>query len=147
MTPFGSGDKYRDNQKARTTTLSGTKNLEMIITWAYQEIAHRTTLEMDMTNARDWSNSLLPSIPAMIRPWVLWCTRIWAEILGTQDRGNIKITKLDIENSQYTSVENRGQSGRCPKGVLGSRPASERVKVEERMTEQAKKLYDLHSEK
>ena len=56
MTPFGSGDKYRDNQKARTTTLSGTKNLEMIITGRIQEIAHRTTLEMDMTNARDWSN-------------------------------------------------------------------------------------------
>ena len=143
--------KYRDNQNARTTTLSGTKNLENDYNVGVsKKLPTGTTLEMDMTNARDWSNSLF----ATINPshdsalGVVVHQDLGRNFLGTQDRGNIKITKLDIENSQYTSVEKiEAKVADVQKAYWDLALHLERVKVEERMTEQAKKLYDLHSEK
>jgi len=143
--------KYRDNQRGRTTTLGGTKNLENDYNLGLsKKLPSGTTLDLDMTNARDWSNSTFATInPSHDSALELTLFQdLGRNFFGIQDRGEVKITKLDIQNSQYTSLEKiETKVAEVQKAYWDLVLFLERVKVEERMLKQAQELYELHKEK
>lgn len=143
--------KYRDNQRGRTTTITGTKSLENDYNLGLtKKLPTGTTLGLDMTNARDWTNSIFatlnPSHDSALS--VEMEQALGKNFFGLQDRGNIKISQIDIENSGYTSLEKIEQNiAQVQRAYWDLVLYLNRVKVEERMVEQAKRLYDLHQEK
>ena len=107
-TIFEAEVKYRDNQKARTTTILGTKNLENDYNLSLsKKFSTGTKIDVDMTNARDWSNSVFVTLnPSYDSAFgVTLEQELGKNFFGIQDRGTVKLTKLDIENSRYTSLE------------------------------------------
>lgn len=150
-TIFNAEVKYFDNQKARTTTILGTKNLENDYNLNLsKKLPTGTTVDIDMTNARDWSNSIF----ATINPshdsalGVTLGQALGKNFFGVQDRGTVKLTKLDIKNSRYTSLEKiEGSVADVQKAYWDLVLHRERLRVEQRMSEQAKKLFDDHTEK
>jgi len=67
---------------------------------------------------------------------------------GIQDRSDIKITKIDIENSGYTSLESIEQTiAETQIAYWDLVLAIEHRNIEKSMVEQAKKLHELHQEK
>ena len=143
--------KYRNNQAATTSTLAGTKSLDNDYNIGVSKKAPTgTTLSVDMTNNRNWTNSAFatfnPSHDSSLGLTVE--QELGRNFLGIQDRGNIKITKLDIENSGYTSLEKIEQTLAEAQGAYWDLVlALEEKRIEEEMTEKAEELYALQQEK
>ncbi len=142
---------YRNNQLGRTTTIVGTKSLENDYNLGLsKKLPTGTTLDLEMSNSRDWTNSTFatinPSHDSTLRAGVL--QELGKNFFGIQDRGAIAITKLDIENSGYTSLERIEDSvAQVQRAYWDLVLYRGRVKVAEEMTQQAKRLLDLHLEK
>ncbi len=150
-TIFEAEVKYRDNQKARTTTILGTKNLENDYNLSLsKKFSTGTKIDVDMTNARDWSNSVFVTLnPSYDSAFgVTLEQELGKNFFGIQDRGTVKLTKLDIENSRYTSLEKIEESvAEAQKAYWDIVLHRERLRVEQKMVEQAKKLFDIHTAK
>jgi outer membrane protein TolC len=146
-----SGIGYRNNQRARTSTIAGTKSLENeYFVGLSKKLPTGTTINLDGSDLRSWSNSpfatLNPSHDAALEFSIE--QELGKNFFGLKDRGNIKITKLDIENSEYTSLEKVEQYlGDVQKAYWDLVLQQEQIKLEQELVEQAKKLFDLHQEK
>lgn len=143
--------EYRNNQRKSASTISGTKTLDNDYNVGLsKKLPTGTTLEVNSTNNRHWSNSAFTR-SALTHDSTLGVTvkqELGTNFFGIQDRGDIKITRLDIENSAYTSLEKIEESiSSVQKAYWDLVLEQERVRIAEEMVEQAKRLYDLHQEK
>ena len=150
-TIFDAEVKYRNNQRAQSSNLLGGKTLDNDYNIGLKKkLPSGTTLEVNMTNNREWSDSsfvtLNPSHDSTLE--VTLKQELGKNFFGLQDRGDVKITRLDIENSQHLSLDRIEQTvSDVQKAYWDLVLAIELRELEEGMVVQAKKLYDLHQEK
>lgn len=143
--------EYRNNQRKQTSTIAGNKILDNDYNAGIsKKLPTGTTLELNSDNNRHWSNSAFTT-SALTHDSTLGVSvtqELGKNFFGVQDRGDVKVTRLDIENSEYTSLEKIEQSlASVQKAYWDLVLETERVRIGEEMTEQAERLYKLHQEK
>ncbi|MDP8265885.1 MAG: TolC family protein [Candidatus Aceula meridiana] len=109
-----------------------------------------TTVSIDQTNNRQWTDStaviMNPSHNSSLGLTVE--QNLGKNFFGIQDRGDVKITQLDVKNSEYLSLD------KIEKSIFDVQVAywdvvlaQEVLKIEKEVLAQAKKLYDTNQEK
>jgi len=150
-TLFEAEVQYQDNQQAQSSSIFGTK----VVTNEYniglkKNLPTGTTLELDQTNERTSTNSTFSTSPLVHDSTISFeiTQELGKNFFGLQDRGDVKLTLIDIENSEYISLESiEMQISEVQKAYWEYVQSREIVKIEEGMVFQAKKLYDLQQEK
>jgi len=150
-TIFEAEVKYRNDQSKKASTLAGTKAIDNDYNVGIsKKLPTGTTVSVDMANNRNWTDSAFSTSP-LTHDSTLGMTieqDLGKNFLGLQDRGDVKITLVDIENTEYTSLDKIEQTiAEVQKAYWDLILEIELVKIEEEMVAEAKKLYDLHQEK
>ncbi|VAX37344.1 hypothetical protein MNBD_UNCLBAC01-882 [hydrothermal vent metagenome] len=143
--------KYQDNQRKQTTTIFGTKAVDNNYSvGASKKLPSGTTINIDMNNSRSVTNSIF-STSSVTHDSTLGVTvtqDLGKNFFGLKDRGQIKVTLLDIENTEYTSLDKIEKIiAEIQKSYWDLLLENEQVKITQDMVMQAKHLYDLHQEK
>ncbi len=148
---FNAEIKYKNDQSKQTTTLAGTKAIDNDYNVGFsKKLPIGTTLDVDMTNNRHWSNSpFVTSSPSHDSALGLTIAQeLGKNFLGIQDRADIKITQIDIENSRYSSLDKIEASlSDIQRAYWELALAAKVVEIETEMVKQAEKLFLLHQEK
>jgi len=149
-TIFEAQVEYRDDQHKRTSTILGTKTVDNDYNVGLsKKLPSGTTVSIDLDNNRNFNNATFATA-SLTHDSTLGVTveqDLGKNFLGIQDRGNVKITQIDIENAEYTSLEKIEESiAQVQKAYWDLVFLGEKVRIEEEMVSQAKKLYDLHQE-
>ncbi len=109
-----------------------------------------TTIEADMDNNKNWTNSSSTS-SALNHNSSLSLSLTQAlgkNFFGIKDKSNIDITKINIENSGYTSLEKiETIISTVEKAYWDLVLQLKKVEIQKDMVDQAKRLYDLHQKK
>lgn len=142
---------YQNNQRKQTSTIAGTRVLDNDYNVGLsRKLPTGTTLEVNAANNRHWSNAAFAT-SALTHDATAGLTvtqELGKNFFGVQDRGDIKITRLDIANSEYTSLEKIEESiASVQKAYWDLALEGERARIAEEMVGQAKRLFDLHQEK
>jgi outer membrane protein TolC len=142
---------YSNDELKKTLPAYGTKTVDNDYNFGLsKKIPTGTTLGVDVMNNREWTNASAAS-NALTHQTTLKGSivqELGNNFLGIQDRGGVKITLLDIEDSQYTSLATiESYLAQVQKAYWDLVLENELVDVSEDMVEQAKSLYDLHQEK
>jgi len=143
--------EYRDNQRKQTTTMFGTKVVDNDYNVGVtKKLPSGTTVNLDLTNSRNAANSIFSTSPVS-HDSTLGITvtqELGKNFFGFQDRGEVKTTRIDIENAEYFSFEKIEVSiAQVQNSYWDLVLQIERVKIEKDMVAQAKRLYELHQEK
>ncbi|HEC68719.1 MAG TPA: TolC family protein [Candidatus Omnitrophica bacterium] len=148
---FSANLSYNQDKKDTASSLLGTKNLtnnySLQIT---KKIPLGTELEISAYNQRNWSNSLFFSLNPHTEAGVSLSIKqsLAKNFFGLKDKANIKITKLDIENSEFSSLENIELSlAEIQKAYWELVLRYEELKIKQDMLEQARRLYEIYREK
>jgi len=150
-TVFEAEVKYRDDQSKKTSTIFGNKTVDNDYNVGFsKKMPTGTTVSIDLENNRNSTDSAFTTAP-LTHDSTLGVTveqDLGKNILGIQDRGDVKITLADIENAEYTSLEKIEESiAEVQKAYWDLVLQIEKVDIEEAMVAEAKKFYDLHQEK
>jgi outer membrane protein TolC len=150
-TIFNAEIEYQNNQRKQTSTIAGTRVLDNDYNVGLsRKLPTGTTLEVNAANNRHWSNAAFAT-SALTHDATAGLTvkqELGKNFFGVQDRGDIKITRLDIANSEYTSLEKIEESiASVQKAYWDLALEGERARIAEEMVGQAKRLFDLHQEK
>ncbi len=142
---------YLDDQAKAASTLAGTQS----ITNAYslgvsKKLFTGTTLAVDVSDTRIFSNSaftaLSPSHEAVVK--FSLHQPIGSNFFGLLDRGRIKMTKLDIANSDFQALNRIEQSlAQAQINYWKLVLAYRELKIGRQMLEKAEKFYELSQEK
>lgn len=143
--------EYQNNQRKQTSTIAGTRVLDNDYNVGLsRKLPTGTTLEVNAANNRHWSNAAFAT-SALTHDATAGLTvkqELGKNFFGVQDRGDIKITRLDIANSEYTSLEKIEESiAGVQKAYWDLALEGERARIAEEMAGQAQRLFDLHQEK
>ncbi len=143
--------KYRNDQSKQSSTLAGTKALDNDYNLGVSKLLPTgTTVSVDMDNNRNWTDSSVSSSP-LTHGSTLGVTieqDLGKNFLGIQDRGDVKVTLVDIENAEYTTLDKIEQSiAEVQKAYWDLVLEIELVKIQEDMVAEARKLYNLNKEK
>ena len=149
-TIFEAEVKYQNDQSKRTSTILGTKTVDNDYNVGLsKKLPTGTTVSVDLENNRNFNNAVFSSSP-LSHDSTLGVSveqELGKNFLGIQDRGDVKVTLIDIENTEYTSLEKIEESiAVVQKAYWDLVLEGERVKIEEDMVAEAKRLYDLHQE-
>jgi len=143
--------KYQNDQSKQTSSLFGSKSLTNVYNLSLsKKLPTGTTVTVDSDNNRTWTDSsfasLNPSHDTALGVKVE--QELGKNFFGLQDRGGVKLTRLDIENSNIISLD------KIEDDILKVQTAywdlvlqSERVRIEKEILEQAKDLFELQQEK
>lgn len=109
-----------------------------------------TTISVDQTNSRAWTDStavtMNPSHDSSLGVTV--SQDLGKNFFGIQDRGEVKITQIDIENSEYASLDKIEQSLADVQSAYWDLVlAMQLLSIDQGMLKQAEKLYQINEEK
>jgi len=143
--------KYKDDELKSASTLSGTKakmhNYDFGIS---RKLPTGTTLELDFENERSWTDSTTATVnPAHESLLKLTLKQeLGKNFFGIEDRSNIKITKIDIENAEYTSLDKIEESlSQVQKTYWEIVKHLNIVKIRKDMVLYAQELFQINEEK
>ena len=143
--------KYRNDQGKQTSTILGSKIIDNDYNLGVsKKLPSGTTLTTNMTNHRNWSNSsFTTSSPSHDSTLKLGLKQeLGKNFFGLQDRGDVTITKIDIENSQYSSLENiEDDLAQVQKAYWDIVLHREKVTIALETQRQAKTLFNLDEDK
>lgn len=150
-TIFEAEVEYRNNQRKQTSTILGNKIIDNDYNVGLsKKLPTGTTISLDLENNRNFNNATFVSA-SLTHDSTFGVTieqELGKNFFGIQDRGDVKITLIDIENTEYTTLDKIENSiAEVQKAYWGLILVIEKVKIEEEMVAKAKKLYDLHQEK
>ncbi len=142
---------YTDNQSKQASTIFGTKSL----TNEYELSAEKkmptgTTINTSLTQERNWTNSAFATTnPSHEATASIGLTQeLGKNFFGLIDRGNIKITKLDIKNSTYTSLDKIEQSlADTQKAYWKLILRNKELLIGKEMLQKAEELLKIHTDK
>ena len=147
---FNADLDYRKDKSKKTSTILGsqakTHNYNVGLS---QQLPTGTNVSVQARNNRNWSNSAFTTsaLTHESQLAVMIEQDMGKNFLGIQDRGNIKITQLDVANKEYTSLDKiELMLAQVQSAYWGLVLAYEKVAIEEQMRRQAQQLYDLHQE-
>ncbi|MCP4649703.1 MAG: TolC family protein [PVC group bacterium] len=142
---------YANDQKKTASAFSGTKNILTDYSVGIEKtIPSGAILGVDLQDQRASTNSAFatinPSHDASIKFSIT--QPLGRNFFGLIDRGNIKVTKIEIENSDHTALDRIEQSLSASQNAywqLMLRYAQ--VRIEGEMLDKAQELYDIFKEK
>ncbi|NQT28444.1 MAG: TolC family protein, partial [Candidatus Omnitrophica bacterium] len=107
-TIFSAGAAYSRDKKAQASTIAGSQTKEHSFSLGLEKkLPTGTTLSLDATAAKTRSDftfsSLNPYNEALVELTVK--QELGKNFFGLADRADIKLTKLDIENSEFTALD------------------------------------------
>jgi len=143
--------KYTNDQQKRTSTILGSKEVTNEYNIGFTKKAPSgTTIGMDFENSRQWTDSSFattnPAHDSSVKISIE--QELGKNFFGIKDRGDIKITKIDIENTEYTSLDNIEETlAQAQKAYWKLVLSRELLQIKKEMLNQAEKLYSLHREK
>lgn len=145
------GFSYEDDQLQRTNTFAGTRSKTTDYTFGLNKKFNTgTTIELDADHSRGWSDSVFATLnPAHdAQASVTIKQEIGKNFFGLIDRNTIKITKLDIENSDYSSLDKiesfLAEAQKAYWKVINSR---KNVSITEEMLDRAISLFKIYTQK
>jgi outer membrane protein TolC len=148
---FNANFSYEKDKKDVASTILGTKSLtnnyEVSIS---KKIPSGTTIELEAYNRRIWDNSpfssLNPNTEANLRVNII--QPLAKNFFGLADRGDIKITKIDIQNSDFTSLDKIENSLALIQQAYWELVLRyEELKIKEDMLMKAEELYNIYRRK
>ena len=143
--------KFEDDQNKTASSLAGTKSETRNYNFGVsKKLPTGTTLELDFDNQRSWTNSGYATInPAHDSSVKLTLKQeLGKNFFGISDRSNVKITKIDIQNAQYTSLDKIEEMlASVQKTYWRIVQYLNVVKIRENMLSQADELFQINKEK
>jgi len=142
---------YDKNKEDAASTLTGTASaMNNYSVGINKKIPSGTTLDVEAYNQRNWSNSSFyttnPNTEANVK--VSLTQALAKNFFGIIDRGNIKITKFDIKNSDFTSLDEIESSlSRVQRAYWELVLRCQELKIKEDMLSEARKLYSIYQKK
>ncbi len=141
---------YRNNKNKQTSTLLGTKTLENNYDVGLsKKLPSGSTISLDSTHNRNWSNSTISSInPSHDTALELSVEQeLGKNFFGLQDRGDVRISQMDIQNAEYTSLDKiAADLARVQEAYWDLVLSYEVLRIEQNMLEQAKRLWEVNIE-
>lgn len=148
---INAGTDYRHNEKKQPSIIFGTKTMTNTYSaGANKKLPIGTDLQLNIQHIRTATDSPFETLNPSHEPIVGISLQqpIGKNFFGMADRGLIKITKLDIKNSDYTSLNNienalyEVQSGYWKLALKG-----EELKIKKDMLKEAQRLYETYQKK
>ena len=143
--------KYKDDQLKRSSSILGTRQLtNQYNIGATKKTSTGTTIAADFNNERSWTDSSFATTnPAHESKIALGITQeLGKNFFGLNDRNTIEITKLDIANSEYTSLDEIEVSlSTAQKAYFRLVLAQKSLEIKKEILEKAQDLYNLHKGK
>ena len=142
---------YDKNKKDTASTLMGTSSsVNNYSVGINKKIPSGTTLDVEAYNQRNWSNSSFyttnPNTEANVK--VSLTQPLAKNFFGIIDRGNIKITKLDIKNSDFSSLDEIESSLASVQAAYWELVLRyKELKIKKDMLNEAKRLYSIYQKK
>lgn len=142
---------YQRDESKKTSSLYGTQTIDNDYNLGLsKKFASGTTVGLDMDNNRNWTDASSASSALNHNSSLsLSLTQeLGKNFLGIQDRGQLDITQINVENAAYTSLEKiETLISQVQKAYWDLVLQHEKVALQRDMVAQAKKLYDIHQEK
>ena len=142
---------YTNDQLARSSSLAGTKSKTNDYNFGiFKKLPTGTELDIDFTNQRSWSDSSYVAVNPSYEPKakIAITQPIAKNFFGLIDRGDIKITKFDIEKSDYTNLDKiEGYIADVQKAYLELILAYEAFEIKKEMLDRAEHLCNINSDK
>lgn len=143
--------KYQDDQNQKTSALYGTKTVKNDYDIALsRKLPTGTTVALGMANNRTWTDAPISSASLVHDSSVglSMAQPIGRNFFGLQDRGDIRLKKLNIDNADFFSLDRiESHLAVVQKQYWDLVFYLELFGIEKDMLGQAKRLYDLHQEK
>jgi len=142
---------YHKNKSKSSSAFAGNKTITNDYNIGVsKKLPTGTTVTVDQTNNRTWSDSAYvttnPSHDSSLGLTI--DQELGKNFFGIQDRGNIKITQLDVQNSEYVSLDKIEKSlFDVQVAYWDVALAQEILRIENEVLAQAKKLYDTNQKK
>jgi len=142
---------YIHDKKMQTSTLLANEKKESEFSLGIdKKLPTGTTLYFDAITSREKTDSTIATLNPYneVKLGISLKQELGKNFFGLADRANIKITKLDIENSEFTSLDNIESSLYDVQEAywkLVLRVAESAIK--EDMLDKAKKLYSVYQDK
>jgi len=143
--------KYKDDQKVSSSSFAGTASETNEYNFGVtKKLPTGTTLELDFDNQRSWTNSgystINPAHESLIK--LTLEQELGKNFFGIKDRSNVKITKIDIQNAKYTSLDKiEDMLSEVQKAYWGIVEYINEIKIRENMLQRAKKLYNINQDR
>jgi len=136
-TIFEAQVEYRNDQQKRTSTILGTKTVDNDYNVGLsKKLPSGITLSVDLDNNRNFNNARFATSP-LTHDSTLGVTveqDLGRNFLGIQDRGDIKITLIDIQNTEFTTLDKIEKSiAAVQKAYWDLVLQTEKVKIEKEM--------------
>jgi len=143
--------EYDEDRLKRASTISGSRitSVDQDISLS-KEFPTGTVLSMGYSHQRESSNSSFSSYPSYheSEASISLTQPLGKNALGIVDRNDIKITKLDIENTGYTSMDKiELELGNVQKAYWNLILAKRQLDLTEELLRSAEKLYKRTKEK
>ncbi|UCC95243.1 MAG: TolC family protein [Candidatus Omnitrophota bacterium] len=142
---------YTDDQKKPASIILGTKTLQNKYKVSLEKkLPTGTLLKLEGSQERDWSNSAFVSVnPATdAKATISLSQSIGKNFFGLADRLGIKITKLDIENSDWTSLDDISEAlAAAQRAYWNLALKEEELKIKRALLGEARALHDIFKEK
>jgi outer membrane protein TolC len=142
---------YTDNRKKRSSVFSGTKEeIQNYGAGLSKKLPTGTTLSAEVSDQRYWTNSGFVSVNPAYDSQVEFAVtqELGKNFFGLKDRASIETAKLDIENSEFTSLDKI-------EGVLAAVQVSywkiardaKIANIRKRLLKEAEELFGINREK
>ncbi len=150
-TIFRAEASYNRNKKAQASTLAGSDAKEHSFSLGLEKkLPTGTTLSLDATATKTRTDSafsvLNPYNEALVELTVK--QELGKNFFGLADRADIKLTKLDIENSEFTSLDDIEEIlYRAQKAYWNLVLKNEELAISQDIFKSAKRLYEIYQNK
>jgi len=137
--------EYDDNRLNRSSTISGSRITSMTQDFSLtKQLPTGTTLSLGASHAREASDSSFSAFGAYHESEanVSITQALSKNALGVIDRNEVKITKLDVENTAYTSIDKiEKELADTQKAYWNLLLANKQLNLTEELLESARSLY------
>ena len=150
-TIFSAEASYNRNKKAQATTIAGSQTKEHSFSVGLEKkLPTGTTLSLDATATKTRTNSVFSALnpynEALLELTVK--QELGKNFFGLADRADIKLTKLDIGNSEFTSLDDIEEIlYKAQKAYWNLVLKNEELTIREDMFKGAKRLYEIYQNK
>ncbi len=142
---------YLDDQRGRTSTIFGTKATTQDYTLGLaKKTPLGTTIGLDFEDQRDFSNSTFASVSPAHDASVKFSMHqpLGRNFFGLIDRGNVKITKLEVENSDQEALQRiESALARAQEAYWRLVLRTREIHIAQEMLEKADTLYQIFKKK
>lgn len=150
-TILNAGIGYTDDRLQRSSTLLGTASQTTVYEAALsKKLPTGTTLGAGVEHTRSWSDSPFASTNPAHDARVSLSVKqaVGKNFFGLLDRSEVKLTRLDIENAEYISLEKIEEAlARVQKAYWRLVAARQKTAIRRDMLAQADELLEIYSQK